>query len=177
VNTPIRLQIYLFLLAIPLHLIWEVAQIRAYEFPETGLMTDVIGCLLPTLGDGLMTLIIFWTGWAVFRDSRWILKPALKGYLLMFVIGIFLAIIVELNALYLTGAWRYSEQMITIPVLGVGLLHPCGGSGGASESGVSPQAMSFMAHLFYGVVLGMVYRRSDSLELKNPDQWTRAVQK
>jgi len=121
VNTPIRLQIYLFLLAIPLHLIWEVAQIRAYEFPETGLMTDVIGCLLPTLGDGLMTLIIFWTGWAVFRDSRWILKPALKGYLLMFVIGIFLAIIVELNALYLTGAWRYSEQMITISVLGVGL--------------------------------------------------------
>lgn len=121
-NTPIRLQIYLFLLAIPLHLIWEVAQIRAYEFPETGLMTDVIGCLLPTLGDGLMTLIIFWTGWAVFRDSRWILKPALKGYLLMFVIGIFLAIIVELNALYLTGAWRYSEQMITISVLGVGLL-------------------------------------------------------
>ena len=120
-NTPIRLQIYLFLLAIPLHLIWEVAQIRAYEFPETGLMTDVIGCLLPTLGDGLMTLIIFWTGWAVFRDSRWILKPALKGYLLMFVIGIFLAIIVELNALYLTGAWRYSEQMITISVLGVGL--------------------------------------------------------
>lgn len=68
-----------------------------------------------------MTLIIFWTGWAVFRDSRWILKPALKGYLLMFVIGIFLAIIVELNALYLTGAWRYSEQMITISVLGVGL--------------------------------------------------------
>jgi L-cystine uptake protein TcyP (sodium:dicarboxylate symporter family) len=109
-------------LAVPLNLIWEVAQIRAYEFPETTLMTDVIGCFLPTLGDGLLMLIIFWTGWAVFRDSQWILKPALNGYVLMFVIGIFLAIIVELNALYLTGAWRYSEQMITIPVLGVGLL-------------------------------------------------------
>jgi len=109
-------------LAVPLHLIWEIAQIRAYEFPETSLMTDVIGCFLPTLGDGLMMLIIFWTGWAVFRDSRWILKPALKGYVLIFVVGILLAVIVELNALYLTGAWRYSEQMIAIPVFGVGLL-------------------------------------------------------
>jgi hypothetical protein len=67
-------------------------------------------------------VIIFWTGWVVFRDSRWILKPALKGYVLMFVVGILLAIIVELNALYLTGAWGYNDQMITIPTLKVGLL-------------------------------------------------------
>jgi hypothetical protein len=121
-NAQIRLQTYLFVVAVPLNLVWEVAQIRAYDFPETSLMTDVIGCLVPSLGDGLMMLIIFWTGWVVFRDARWILKPALKGYVFMFVVGILLAIIVELNALYLTGAWRYSEQMITIPILGVGLL-------------------------------------------------------
>lgn len=118
----LRLHGYLFLIAVPLHLIWEVAQIRAYEFPETSLTTDVIGCFLPTLGDGLMTLIIFWTGWAVLRDSQWILKPGVKGYVLMAIVGTLLAIIVELNALYLTGDWRYNEQMITIPVLGVGLL-------------------------------------------------------
>ncbi len=121
-NPRIRLQIHLFLVAVLLNLIWEVAQIKAYDFPETSLMAVVIGCFVPSLGDGLMTLIIFWTGWAVFRDSRWILKPAVKGYVFMFVVGILLAVIVELNALYVTGAWEYNEQMITIPVLGVGLL-------------------------------------------------------
>jgi hypothetical protein len=48
----LRLQAYLFLITVPLHLIWEVAQIRAYEFPETSLMTDVIGCFVPSLRDG-----------------------------------------------------------------------------------------------------------------------------
>ena len=37
----LRLQAYSFLIAVPLHLIWEVVQISAYDFPETSLMTDV----------------------------------------------------------------------------------------------------------------------------------------
>ena len=35
--------------------------------------------------------------------------------------------------------------------------NPCGG-GGASSSGPSPQAMSLVVHLLYGVVLGFAYR-------------------
>lgn len=117
----IWLQTYLFLLAVPLHLTWEVAQMEAYDFPTNSLMDDIIGCFVPSLGDGLMTLIIFWTGWAVFRDSRWILNPGITGYLLMLAVGLLLAVIVEWNA-FRTGAWAYNEQMITIPILGVGLL-------------------------------------------------------
>jgi len=79
-NKPLRLQIYLFILAVPLNLFWEVAQIRAYDFPESSLMQDIIGCFVPSLGDGLMTLIIFWIGWAVFRDSQWILTLGVRGY-------------------------------------------------------------------------------------------------
>ena len=85
---------------------------------------DVRVCLVKIISNfkGLMTLIIFWTGWAVFRDSQWILAPGLKGYLLMLAVGLFLAVVVELVALHWTGAWRYKEQMIVIPILGVGLL-------------------------------------------------------
>ena len=121
-NKSIRLQIYLFVLALPLNLMWEVAQIKAYDFPETSLMADVIGCFVPSLGDGLMTLIIYWTGWLLFRDSKWILSPGTKGYLSMMGIGLVLAVIVEWNALYRTGAWSYNQRMITIPILQVGLL-------------------------------------------------------
>jgi len=119
-NKTLRLQAQLFVLAVPLNLIWEIAQIKAYDFPETSLMTDVIGCFVPTLGDGLMTLIIFWSGWAIFQDSQWILNPRLKSYLLMSAVGLLLAVIVEWNA-FRTGAWGYNEQMITTPILGVGL--------------------------------------------------------
>ena len=112
----------MFVLAVLLNLIWEVAQISAYDFPESSLVTNVLGCFVPTLGDGLMILIIYWTGWLVFRKFQWILSPGARGYLLMMVIGLVLAVFVEWNALYRTGAWAYSEQMITIPILGVGLL-------------------------------------------------------
>jgi len=118
----IRLQAYIFLLAVPLNLMWEVAQIRAYDFPETSLMTGVIGCFVPSLGDGLMTLIIYWTGWLLFREPKWPLNPGAKGYLLMVGTGLVLAVGVEWNALYWTGSWAYDERMITIPFLGVGLL-------------------------------------------------------
>ncbi len=113
---------YLFLLAVPLHLIWEVAQIEAYEFPETNLMRVAIGCFVPTLGDGLMTLIIYWAGLLGFLDWQWILHPGIRGYLFMMSIGLLLAVTVEWNALYRTGAWAYNENMITIPIIGVGLL-------------------------------------------------------
>lgn len=118
----LRLQGYLFLVAVPLNLIWEVAQIKAYDFPESNLMTVLIGCFVPSLGDGVMMLIIFWSGWAAFRDWRWILTPSVKGYLLMLGVGLMLAVLVEWNALYWTGAWAYSQQMIMIPILGAGLL-------------------------------------------------------
>ncbi len=47
-NKSVRLQIYLFILAVPLNLIWEVAQMKAYDFPETSLMAVVIGCFVPS---------------------------------------------------------------------------------------------------------------------------------
>jgi len=95
---------------------------NAYDFPESGLLTNILGCFVPTLGDGLMILIIYWGGWLLFRESRWILNPGFKGYLLMMGVGLVLAVLVEWNALYRTGAWAYNERMITIPILEVGLL-------------------------------------------------------
>lgn len=118
----LRLLVAIFLVAVPLNLAWEAAQIRAYAFPAEGIMTDVIGCLVPSLGDGLMTLVIYWAGWLVFRDGAWMLRPGLQGYLLMALSGLVLAVGVEWNALYRTGAWDYSPRMPRVPVLGVGLL-------------------------------------------------------
>ncbi len=118
----LRLHAAVFLVAAPLNLAWEVAQIRAYDFPRQGLMVDLVGCLVPSLGDGLMTLVISWSGWLAFRDARWILRPGVKGYLLMVLVGFALAVGVEWNALYRTGAWDYTPGMPQVPVVRVGLL-------------------------------------------------------
>ena len=118
----ISLQVTLFLVAVPLNLVWEVAQTTAYDFSETNLMTLAIHCFVPSLGDGLMTLMIYWAGWLLFRDSKWILNPGMSGYLLLMGVGLILAVLVDWNALYRTGAWSYNERMIFIPILGVGLL-------------------------------------------------------
>lgn len=122
VKKHIRLQAYLFIFAVPLNLIWEVGQMNAYDFPESSLTANVLGCFVPTLGDGLMILIIYWVGWLHFRESQWILNPGLKGYLLIMGVGLVLAVLIEWNALFRTWAWSYNEQMVTIPILEVGLL-------------------------------------------------------
>jgi len=85
-------------------------------------MADVIGCFVPSLGDGLMNLVIYWVGWFRFRDWQWVLHPGVRGYLFMMSIGLLLAVTVEWNALYVTGSWGYSERMFVVPVLGVGIL-------------------------------------------------------
>lgn len=118
----LKLQALVFILAVPLNLIWEVTQIGAYEFSPGTLMTNILGCFIPSLGDGIMILIIYWLGWAIFRNSQWILNPGPKGYLVVVSLGVILALLVEWNALYRTGAWGYNEHMVTVPFLGVGLL-------------------------------------------------------
>jgi hypothetical protein len=118
----LRLQAAIFAVAVPLNLAWEVAQAQLYAFPRQGIVTDLVGCLVPSLGDGLMTLAIYWSGWLVFRRPGWVLRPGAGGFALAVLVGLLLAIGVEWNALYLTGAWAYGPGMPLVPVLGVGLL-------------------------------------------------------
>jgi hypothetical protein len=116
------LQAGIFLVAVLLNLTWEVAQMQVYAFPRRGLLIDLVGCLVPSLGDGLMTLAIYWSGWLVFGRPVWIMRPGFAGFALAALVGLVLAVGVEWNALYRTGAWAYGPEMPLVPVLGVGLL-------------------------------------------------------
>ena len=118
----LRLSVVSVLVAVPLNLAWEVAQMQLYAFPRQGIVTDLVGCLVPSLGDGLMTLAIYWSGRLAFRDAAWALRPGPRGYLLMALVGFVLAVAVEWNALHRTGAWAYTPGMPLVPGLGVGLL-------------------------------------------------------
>lgn len=107
----------IFAVAVIFNYPWELAQMPLYD----GASYDgraLLYCLLASLGDGLLVLLIFAAGWIAFRRRRWFMRPRSRGYLLMLAAGLIIAVGVERVATG-TGQWQYSEQMPR--VLGVGL--------------------------------------------------------
>lgn len=97
---------------------WELAQTPLYEGTES-LSRMLWHCLLASLGDGLLVLLIFTAGWIAFRQSDWYVRPGWRGYLLMLATGLLIAVAIEWVATGVAGQWRYSERMPQ--VLGIGL--------------------------------------------------------
>jgi len=110
----------IFLNAVPLNYVWEVAQASLYAG-----MDDVSRmfwhCFAPSLGDGALALLIFFIGWAALRQRDWFTRPGVRGYALMLVTGLAIAVSVELVAVYTLGQWAYTERMPIVPGFGVGL--------------------------------------------------------
>ena len=110
----------LLVIGVPLNFVWELAQMPLYV--EGGkLLEFAVHCIVPSLGDGVLVLIIFGVGWMVFRRADWFVLPGLFGYVLMLMTGLVIAVLVEWIAVYGLGRWSYTTRMPVLPVLGVGL--------------------------------------------------------
>lgn len=100
---------------------WEVGQIVFYDF--SGNLGDAARhCLVPSLGDGVILLIIYLTGLAVFQRLDWADKPGRKTYAMMLGTGLIVAVAVEWFGMVLLGRWQYNPLMPTLPWLNLGLL-------------------------------------------------------
>lgn len=100
---------------------WELAQAPLYEW--SGEPRNVWWhCLVASLGDGLLVLLIFAAGWLAFGRPNWFSKPGAGGYLLMLATGLIVAIGVEWVAVHLMNRWAYTVQMPRIPGLEIGLV-------------------------------------------------------
>ena len=69
----------------------------------------------------VLLLLIFAAGWLVLRRRDWFFRPGVRGYVLMLVTGLVIAVSIELVAVYVMGRWEYTKQMPLVPGLGVGL--------------------------------------------------------
>ncbi len=49
------------------------------------------------------------------------MRPGVRGYVLMLIAGLVIAISIELMAVYILRRWEYTTQMPLVPGLGVGL--------------------------------------------------------
>ena len=110
----------LFVIAVAFNYVWVLAQSPLYAG-----MDDFSRmwrhCFVPSLGDGLLVLLIFATGWIVLRQRDWFVRPGVRGYVLMLIAGLLIAISIEMVMVNLLGQWKYSARMPLVPGLGVGL--------------------------------------------------------
>jgi hypothetical protein len=110
----------IFAVAVALNYVWEVAQSPLYA-DMVDLRRMLWHCFAPSLCDGVLVLLIFALGWLVLRRRDWFVRPGGRGYTLMFIAGLVIAIGVELVAVYALGRWKYTMQMPVLPGLSVGL--------------------------------------------------------
>lgn len=110
----------LLVITLPLNFVWELAQMLLYE-EQGDWLAFAVHCIIPSLGDGVIVLMIFGVGWLALRRMDWFARPGLSGYFLMLVTGFVIAVIVEWSAVYALDRWRYAASMPMLPGLGIGL--------------------------------------------------------
>ena len=111
----------LFVMSVLLNFPWEVAQMALYV--ENGSWLEfALHCIIPSLGDGLIVMLIFCFGWAVRGRSDWADQPGWAAYALMLTTGFSVAVIVEWVGFYGLNRWSYTANMPLLPGLGIGVV-------------------------------------------------------
>jgi len=117
----LRLNARVFLWAVALNFLWEMAQAYAYTgMPPSSIEATLI-CARASLIDGFLVLGIFWGGIVVFSRADWIERPGGRGYFFMGAAGLLISVLIELNAVYRLGKWGYRPIMPILSLFGVGL--------------------------------------------------------
>ncbi len=107
-----------------LHLLWENAQAPLYEgfisFREHFWI-----CFKATGGDVLLMLILYTALASVHQDPFWAAKRSAYAHpgtwIITVLLGVLLAVSVELWAVYVAYRWQYADAMPLLPILRIGL--------------------------------------------------------
>ncbi len=107
--------------AVPVHFAWEMSQAHAY----TGLPPDAfratLACAGASVGDGLLTLLIWGAGWLVFARAAWLGPTGWRGWLLAIGLAVAIAVGIEMVLVYGLHRWNYRSAMPVLPLVPVGL--------------------------------------------------------
>lgn len=125
-NTSLRQLLAMYVVAVLFNYPWERVQSSLYVGMDGANAASWL-CLLASLIDGLLVLVIFTTGCFIFRRRDWFKNPGISGYVLMVVTGFMISIGVEWATLHLGQWWEYTAQCRSClgSVLGLRLLLRC----------------------------------------------------
>lgn len=119
-NSPeLNVAIFSFLLSF----LWEVQQMPFYQVsPELSCFERTRNCTLATVGDVGISLVSFWVVAAISKSCHWVQQPNWKQISIFTLVGVVITVVFEALATGPLNVWKYAESMVTIPVLGTGLL-------------------------------------------------------
>lgn len=142
----VRTLAVVFMLSVAVNFAWEFAQAPLYEWPGDS-QNVWWHCFVAALGDGLLMLLIFGAGWLALGRSDWFLNPGARGYLVMLLTGLAIAVGLELIAVHTLKRWTYAELMPRIPGLEVGIVP-------VIQMLILPPVIFWIAARFYKTSLG-----------------------
>lgn len=118
---PAHLALKTFIVAIVFNYPWELAQSHLYV-EGANIRAMWWHCLVASLGDGFLVLLIFAAGWLTWRKADWFAQPGARRYGLMLAAGLILGAAVEWVALHLLQRWSYAADMPRVPGLDIGIV-------------------------------------------------------
>lgn len=107
-----------YLIAVVLNVAWERAQAPLYE-PMGTVWQATRRCVIASIGDGLMILLVVAIGATVFRSGTWFVEREPGKYAFAILVGLVLAIVVELWGVT-TDRWAYLASMPRVPRTDIG---------------------------------------------------------
>jgi hypothetical protein len=109
------------MLALPLQLLWEIAQFPLYTVWHEGdwgyILYGLIHC---TLGDLLILLCVFWLLSLLNQSRHWIFSPSLSDVVLFTAFGLCYTIYSEIVNTRINNTWGYADLMPMVPFIEIG---------------------------------------------------------
>lgn len=114
-------EIQLVILALPLHLLWEIAQFPLYTVWHDGdwgyILYGLVHC---TLGDALIMLSAFWLMSLLNHTRHWLFSPSPSDVVLFTTFGLIYTIYSEIVNTRIKETWGYTEMMPIVPFIEIG---------------------------------------------------------
>ncbi len=109
-----------FVIAVPVNYVWELGQSPLY-FPLSRLSDMLWHCFAASLGDGVITGLIYGVGAILFQERDWYVRMSASRWVVMLTAGLAVGVLVERVGLR-THRWTYADSMPLVP----GVLHTTG---------------------------------------------------
>jgi hypothetical protein len=112
--------IALFVVSVVLNYFWEIGQ--GVLFVGMDSWENISWhCFVASLGDGLIVCTIHAVGALFFRREDWFIGPGLKGYAVMLMTGLVIAVAIEWFAVHVLQRWSYTPDMPVLPGVNIGI--------------------------------------------------------
>ena len=109
------------MLALPLELLWEIAQFPLYGvWHQNDWGYILYGLAHCTLGDLLILLVIYEFMALILYNRTWFVELTVTRVLFFTLLGVSYTIFSEIMNVRIKGTWGYTELMPIVPLVGVG---------------------------------------------------------